>query len=167
MRYKLGETRTIQQSEEVHDCYQSFSILNSPPRLSRKRKSHHNDCLVIPTKLLELRPDFLIPTLNETDSKYDERKVQSTKFKLFPRQRTTQSPPRLCKKEKSSHDDCLVVPAKVQTLQPTCSVPDLCEITSTKEERKTQSTEFKLYTRQRTAQYRLKALMGDINHCIL
>jgi hypothetical protein len=49
-----ARSRAIQQSEEVHDCYQSFSISNSPPRLSRKRKSLHNDCLAIPTKLLKL-----------------------------------------------------------------------------------------------------------------
>jgi hypothetical protein len=155
------------QGKEEYDCYQSFGISNSPPRLSKKRKSCHNDCLAIPTKLLKLRPDFFIPDLSEIDSKDNERKVQSTEFKLNPRRRMILSPPRLCRKDKTSAKHHLVIPTKVLEPCPAFSVPDLYEIDSKKEERKTRLTEFKLYPRQRTTQSRLKALMNNINNCIL
>jgi hypothetical protein len=59
-------------------------------------------------------------------------------------------------------DSCLVIPTKVLKLHLTCFVLDLYEINSKKEERKTQSIEFKLHPRQRTIQSRLRSFFWKI-----
>jgi hypothetical protein len=163
MDNKFQEIRAIQHNEVVNECHQSFSISSSPPRLSRKRKSCHNEYLVIPAKFSKLRPSFSLPNLYEIDSKKEVRKTRSTKFKLYPRRRIIPSPPRLSRKKKSCLNDYLDIPK----LCPTFSVLNLNEIDSKIEERKSPSIEFDLYLRQRTTQPHLKALMEDIHRCIL
>jgi hypothetical protein len=71
------------QSMAIHQCTPKYS----PPRLSRKRKSRTH-CLIIPTEVTQLCPDFFVPDLEETDSEDEERKVQSTEFKLYPRRQS-------------------------------------------------------------------------------